>query len=182
MKKDLKTKLKSSALLALIGTKLLTGINDKDYNEVLFNKENPHVSYTSKQRKEFTFSYILKSILMLPLWIIGSIILKLLEPLKNFMLSFLFTFIFLCLIVYIISKLLFPNLKFKDIFTKRNILIILISSLLINLARIILPLINKDLLKYSLIIYLLLGLICLLIIMLPLIKLARQVRILKKEY
>jgi len=174
-RKTLKQKLKISSLAALTSATVLTKANNdlKQLSDRQF--ETSHIAYIDEYKQAFKFSYVVKSILMIPLWFIGSILLKLLEPLKSFVLSFIFTFVCLCLIVLLIGKLLFPKLKIKDILSLKNILIIMLFSFLINISKYILLIINKDYLKYTILFYFLLGIICLCIVLLPLIRLAKSI-------
>ena len=85
---------------------------------------------------------IIKSLLLLPFWGVGFIILNLLDkviklvglPLLSFLLSWLFLFLILLIIIVSFIKLLYPNLSLKQIVTKRLVISLLICSLLMTVA------------------------------------------------
>lgn len=85
---------------------------------------------------------IIKSLLLLPFWGVGFIILNLLDkviklvglPLLSFLLSWLFLFLILLIIIVSFIKLLYPNLSLKQIITKRLVISLLICSLLMTIA------------------------------------------------
>lgn len=79
---------------------------------------------------------IIKSLLLLPLWIIGSLILNLLDkaiklvgaPFLSFLLSVLFLFLILLFIVVSVIKFLCPELTLKQILNKKLVISVLVSS------------------------------------------------------
>ena len=85
---------------------------------------------------------IIKSLLLLPFWGVGFIVLNLLDkviklvglPLLSFLLSWLFLFLILLIIIVSFIKLLYPNLSLKQIITKRLVISLLICSLLMTVA------------------------------------------------
>ena len=85
---------------------------------------------------------IIKSLLLLPFWGVGFIVLNLLDkviklvglPLLSFLLSWLFLFLILLIIIVSFIKLLYPNLSLKQIITKRLVISLLICSLLMTIA------------------------------------------------
>ena len=86
------------------------------------------------------------------MWTLGWVLIKLatllwvgvLSPLLGFLLHVLLTFAILAAVVAGVLKLLFPWLRLRDIFNKKNIIFLLIVSVLLNLCDLILPLVWKD--------------------------------------
>ena len=93
-----------------------------------------------------------RALFVFPLWIIGSAVLWFLSNLWAGAQGFL-TGVFLpwlcliaaaALIIYGICKVLFPDIKLKDVFYKRNTFIFLISSLVLLILDFVLPIFGAD--------------------------------------
>lgn len=118
---------------------------------------------------------ILRAIIGVPLWIIGTLLIKLfngfiklaLSPIISFLLGWLFIFLILFGIILLCLKLIFPNKKLKELINKKLIITCLIGSLTIRLSQIILPKVWNDYSYYEFSITLILGLIVILIVLIP---------------
>ena len=121
---------------------------------------------------------IIRTIVLLPMWFIGHFLLGLLDklvklvasPVIAFLLSTLFTFLILLLIIVLFIKLLFPDMPLKKILNKKLIIGVLISSLLINVIDRILLAKIESYINTRKIITFFLGLLVLILILLNVIK------------
>lgn len=81
-----------------------------------------------------------RMLITFPLWAIGSVILWLGKKLLKLtasavlppLLHWLGLFLLLCLALWIIAKILFPGIKFKEIFTRHSLCVLFIGSLLLE--------------------------------------------------
>ncbi len=90
------------------------------------------------RRLFFAQPSVVRGVVLLPFWAVGKVILSLLSllftamnPFLQVLLGVLLNAALLFGLFAIVLKLLFPNLRLRDLFTKRNILILLISSVLL---------------------------------------------------
>ncbi len=92
--------------------------------------------------------FAVRSTVGMVLWGIGWVLIKLvtllwvgvLSPVLAFLLRSLLTFLILAALTAAVLKLLFPWLRLKDIFCKKNIIFLFAVSVLMNLMDLILPL------------------------------------------
>lgn len=162
------------AAITSIGILISSGIVDD--NE-LINKEkidnNQVIQSTINHHKQSPYLEILLKIIGIPIWAIVSLLIKLLNKsikmfnslLLMFLLKFIIFFIFLLLIIIICIKLIFPNLKIKNIINKR----LIISTLIGTICYIFVDYFIKDN-EFEYLIIFFVGLIVLIINLIPFIK------------
>jgi hypothetical protein len=82
---------------------------------------------------------VVRGLLLLPFWALGKVLLTLfsllftaLSPILQIILGVLLNAALLFGLFALLLKLLFPNLRWRDIFTKRNILMLAIGSVLLS--------------------------------------------------
>lgn len=146
-----------------------------DKNTTTITGDNYYHYETIKQSLIEKIPLILRAIIGVPLWLIGSLLIKLfngvlkivLSPIISFLLGWLFIFLLLLGIILLCLKLIFPNKKLKELINKKLIITVHIGSLIIRLSQIILPKIWSDYSYYEFSITLLLGLIVILIVLIP---------------
>lgn len=89
----------------------------------------------------FSQPSVVRGIVLLPFWAVGKVLLSLLSLLLTALSPFLQVIFGVLLnaallfgLFAILLKLLFPNLRLRDLFTKRNILLLAIGSILLSVA------------------------------------------------
>ena len=89
----------------------------------------------------FSQPSVVRGIVLLPFWAAGKVLLTLfsllftaLSPIFQVILGVLLNAALLFGLFAVLLKLLFPNLRWRDIFTKRNILLLAIGSVLLSVA------------------------------------------------
>ena len=89
----------------------------------------------------FSQPSVVRGVVLLPFWAVGKALLSLLSllftamsPFLQFLVGILLNAILLFALFALLLKLLFPNLRLRDLFTKRNILLLAIGSLLLSIA------------------------------------------------
>ena len=82
---------------------------------------------------------VVRGVVLLPFWAVGKVLLTLLSllftvlsPILQILLGVLLNAALLFGLFALLLKLLFPNLRWRDIFTKRNILLLTIGSVLLS--------------------------------------------------
>ena len=87
----------------------------------------------------FSQPSVVRGIVLLPFWAVGKVLLALLSllftvlsPILQILLGVLLNAALLFGLFALLLKLLFPNLRWRDIFTKRNILLLTIGSVLLS--------------------------------------------------
>ena len=182
-KKGLKRKAKIAAATTMVSASILLGAamedpydlinsNDDDSNHIVIeDKQNISVVEAMIHR----IPLIIRVLLLIPMWIAGNLLLKLLDPLKSFFLQWLFTFLIMTICFVIAVKLLFPNMKLSEILTKKNLIILTISSLGITIINTYLTITNSDYRKYTLLIRFVVGLMTLTFMLRPFIILKRKI-------
>lgn len=122
-------------------------------------KDDIHANTTTINNRKTILSKVLnllKVIIGVPLWAVVSLIIKTLNkllklislPILKYLLLFLIVFILLSLISILCIKLICPNLRLKEIITKRLIISSLVSSIVIVVANLIL---NNNDYEYSIV-------------------------------
>lgn len=93
------------------------------------------------RRLFFTQPSVVRGVVLLPFWAVGKVLLTLfsllftaLSPFLQVILGVLLNAALLFGLFAILLKLLFPNLRWRDIFTKRNILLLAIGSVLLSVV------------------------------------------------
>ena len=90
------------------------------------------------RRLFFAQPSVVRGVVLLPFWAAGKAVLSLLSllftalsPFLQLILGVLLNALLLFGLFALVLKLLFPNLRLRDLFTKRNVLILVISSVLL---------------------------------------------------
>lgn len=120
--------------------------DEGDENEDRENKE----SFSEKARSLILrIPLAIRSTIGLAMWCIGWVLIKLvailwigvLAPLLTFLLRTILSFLIFAAVIAAVLKLLFPWLKLRDIFCRKNLILLLIISILFNLLDMMLPLV-----------------------------------------
>ena len=123
-------------------------VDDDDDEGEETGQNEEEVSFKEKARSFILrIPWAIRSTVGVAMWSFGWLILKtlsllwfgVLSPILGFLLKCLLTFILFAAMVASVLKLLFPWLSLKDIFNKKNLLFLLIVSVVINLCDVILP-------------------------------------------
>jgi len=111
---------------------------------------------------------VVRGIVLLPLWAVGKLLLTLfsllfaaLSPVLQIILGVLLNALLLFGLFLLVLKLLFPNLRLRDLLNKRNILLLAIGSVVLSVADAILRTYWEDYQPISIAIKLVFGLIVL---------------------
>ena len=164
-----------------------------DLLQNLRNNEDEHnatVEVAKIEYKKQSFieqiPYLIRACVALPLWLIGTLILKfisglvklVLSPVISFILSLLLIFFILLGIILLVLKLLFPDKSIKELLTKKVIITTFIGSLIIKIVDVILKHTWTNYNDYRFLIIFILGLLTISIVIIPiLIKKSREPRI-----
>lgn len=164
-----------------------------DLLQNLRNNEDEHnatVEVAKIEYKKQSFieqiPYLIRACVALPLWLIGTLLLKLisgivklvLSPVISFILSLLLIFFILLGIILLVLKLLFPDKSIKELLTKKVIITTFIGSLIIKIVDVILKHTWTNYNDYRFLIIFILGLLTISIVIIPiLIKKSRELRI-----
>lgn len=164
-----------------------------DLLQNLRNNEDEHnatVEVAKIEYKKQSFieqiPYLIRACVALPLWLIGTLILKfisglvklVLSPVISFILSLLLIFFILLGIILLVLKLLFPDKSIKELLTKKVIITTFIGSLIIKIVDVILKHTWINYNDYRFLIIFILGLLTISIVIIPiLIKKSREPRI-----
>lgn len=116
----------------------------------------------------FSQPSVVRGVMLLPFWAAGKVLLSLfslmftaLSPVLQILLGVLLNALLLFGLFAILLKLLFPNLRLRDLFTKRNILILTIGSIVLATADAVLRVTWEDYRPISIAIKLGIGLLVL---------------------
>ena len=117
-------------------------------------------------------------VLFLPLWLLGNLILigaeflfrTVLAPIGNLILGFILQTLLLLGIIAVCIKIMFPDLPWSKIFSKKLILLVFAGSLFMSACDFVMPMIWEKYTLYRRISKLILGLIVILIILGPFIR------------
>ena len=111
---------------------------------------------------------VVRGIVLLPFWAVGKLLITLfsllfaaLSPVLQIILGVLLNALLLFGLFLLVLKLLFPNLRFRDLQTKRNILLLAIGAVVLSVADAILRTYCEDYRPISIAIKLVVGLIVL---------------------
>ena len=153
----------------------------EEYKEVLLEERHPWLGMSVRQT---TRKYILKipvklrMVLCVPLWIMGNALLfmaeflvrTLLTPLGHLVLGFLLQTLILMAIIAVCIKILFPDLPWSKIFSRKTILSVIIGSAIMSIADAVIPLFWDQYKAYRRLSKLILGFVAILLIMKPFLK------------
>lgn len=120
----------------------------------------------------------IRAVLFLPLWLLGNTILlaaevlykTLLAPIGSLILGFVLQTLLLLGIVGICIKIMFPDLPWSKIFSKKLILLVIAGSLFMSACDFVMPMIWEKYTLYRRLSKLIIGLIVILIILRPFIR------------
>lgn len=171
------------ASLAGIGILLASAFNSPDeiINDDL-NENKAVVKSEIKNKQKLSFidriPLFLKAIVGVPLWILGNLLLKLIDklakltllPFLKFLLIWFLLFLIILIIIVLCIKLLFPEIPFRKIINKRLILNVAIGTFIISILNILLPFIWKEYLDYKYTVTFVLGLVLIILNVLPFIR------------
>ncbi len=182
-KKGLKRKAKIAAATTMVSASILLGAAMEDPYDLINSNDDDshHIVIEDKQNISVVeamvhrIPLIIRVLLLIPMWIAGNLLLKVLDPLKSFFLQWLFTFLVMTICFVIAVKLLFPNMKLSEILTKKNLIILTVSSLGITIINTYLTVTNSDYRKYTLLIRFVIGLMTLTFMLRPFIILKRKI-------
>lgn len=144
-------------------------------NTTTLSGDNYYKYETIKENIIEKIPLMIRAIIGVPLWLLGSFLIKLfngvlklvLSPFISFLLGWLFIFLLLFGIIILCLKMIFPDKKIKELINIKIIVIVLIGSLLIRISQIVLPKIWNDYTYYEYAITLILGLLVILSIVIP---------------
>lgn len=183
-----------SAAVASAGLFLASAFSSPtDLLQNLRNNEDEHnatVEIAKMEYKKQSFieqiPFLIRACVALPLWLIGTLLLKLisglvklvLSPVISFILSLLLIFFMLLGIILLVLKLLFPDKSIKELLSKKVIITTFIGSLIIKIVDVILKHTWTNYNNYRFLIIFILGLLTISIVIIPiLIKKSREPRI-----
>ena len=150
-----------------------------DYSEDNLENNEAHDTFKEKLKKLIYLIPIrIRTVFFVPLWAIGHVLITLLEilfqnifiPIAQQIGGFLVETLIMLLVVAVCIKILFPDMPWSKIFSKKVILSVLIGSLLIRILDLVLPHFIEHYKTYRMIIKFTLGLIATGIILKPFIK------------
>ena len=150
-----------------------------DYSEDNLENSEVHDSFKERLKKLiYRIPVKIRTIFFVPLWAIGHVLISLAEmlfetlfvPLAQQIGGFLIETLILLLVAAVCIKILFPDMPWSKIFSKKFILSVLIGSVLIRILDIVLPRFIENYKTYRLIVKFTLGLIATGIILKPFIK------------
>ena len=121
--------------------------DDDDEGDENDEKENDEGFAEKARAFILRIPFAVRSTVGLAMWGIGWVIIRIvsllwigvLSPMLGFILRTILTFLILAAVIGGIIKLLFPWLRWRDIFSRRNLMLLLAVSLLLNLCDLILP-------------------------------------------
>ena len=150
-----------------------------DYSEDNLENSEVHDSFKERLKKLiYRIPVKIRTIFFVPLWAIGHILISLLEilfqnifiPIVSQIGGFLVETAIILLITAICIKIMFPNMPWSKIFSRKFILSVLIGSLVIRIVDLVLPHFIDNYKTYRMIIKFVIGLIATGIILKPFIK------------
>ena len=150
-----------------------------DYSEDNLENNEAHDTFKEKLKKLiYLIPVRIRTVFFVPLWAIGHVLITLLEilfqnifiPIAQHIGGFLVETLIMLLVVAVCIKILFPDMPWSKIFSKKVILSVLIGSLLIRILDLVLPHFIEHYKTYRMIIKFTLGLIATGIILKPFIK------------
>ena len=150
-----------------------------DYSEDNLENSEVHDSFKERLKKLiYRIPVKIRAIFFVPLWAIGHILISLLEilfqnifiPIVSQIGGFLVETAIILLVSAICIKIMFPDMPWSKIFSRKFILSVLIGSLVIRIVDLVLPHFIDNYKTYRMIIKFVIGLIATGIILKPFIK------------
>ena len=157
-----------------------------DYSEDNLENNEVHDSFKERLRKLiYRIPVKIRTVFFVPLWAVGHVLISLMEilfenlfiPIVQHIGGFLIETLIMLLVVAVCIKILFPDLPWSKIFSKKTILSVLICSVIIRIIDLILPHFIEHYKTYRLLVKFVLGLIATGIILKPFIKKKLQNRV-----
>ena len=153
----------------------------EEYKEVALEERHPWLGMSFRQTARKYIVKIpvkLRMILCVPLWIMGNALLFMadllvrtfLTPLGHLILGFLLQTLILMAIIAICIKILFPDLPWNKIFTRKTVLSVIIGSIIMSICDAVVPLFWDRYRAYRRLSKLILGSVVILLIMKPFLK------------
>ena len=149
--------------------------DDLNENKVIIKSE-----IKNKQKQSFVdrIPLFLRTIIGVPLWILGNLLIKLIDklakltlmPFLKFLLMWFLLFLVILLIIVLCIKILFPEIPFRKIINKKLIINVAIGTFIISVVNIVMPLIWKEYIDYKYTVTFILGLVLIVLNILPFIK------------
>lgn len=178
-----KKKAKIAAAATFISASILLGASVEDAATFIDTSDDDsnHITLHEEQKVNLPetmvhrIPLVIRALCLIPMWALGNILITLLNPFKNMFLHWLLTFVIMTICFVIAVKILFPNMKLSEILTKKNIIILLVSSFLITAVNEVLVLTNKDYRHYTILIRFVLGLAVLTFMVRPFVILKRKI-------
>ena len=153
----------------------------ENYEKITIEDRHPWLGMPFKQKtREFVFKIPVKlrMVLCVPLWIMGNALLFMAEllvktvltPLGHLVLGFLMQTLILLAIIAVCIKILFPDMPWSKIFSRKTILSVIIGSLIMSIADAVAPLFWEHYRFYRRLSKLILGSVVILLILKPFLK------------
>ena len=151
-----------------------------DYSEDnLQELESEHDSFKEKLKKQiYRIPIKIRAIFFVPLWALGSLLIALgdlaistvVMPVLHLLLGFIIQTLIMILVVGICIKLLFPDMPWSKIFSKKMIISVIIASIILKVLDFVLPYFIDNYRLYKNLVKFTVGLILIGIILKPYIK------------
>ena len=150
-----------------------------DYSEDNLENNEVHDSFKEKLKKLiYRIPVKVRTIFFVPLWALGHILITLMEmlfqnifvPIVSQIGGFLIETVIMLLVAAICIKIMFPDMPWSKIFSKKFIMSVQIGSIVIRIVDLILPHFIENYKTYRMIIKFVFGLIATGIILKPFIK------------
>ena len=181
-----KKKIMNSVTVGVAGASLIAAStlkpSDAIATEEINDKNRIVINYDNKEVKKETITdkipLAIKAIICIPLWAIGTLLLKLFNKLFNvvispillFLLNSLLLFLLLLAIIVVCIKILFPDKSIKEILNKKLVLTVAAASIIIQLLDLLLPKLISNYKQFKYTCIFAFGLLFICILLIPLIR------------
>ena len=126
--------------------------------------------------------FLVKAIFAVPLWLLGTIVIELIDkflkitflPLLKYIILWILLFLIIMGIIVLIIKLLFPEMKIRDIITRKMIMTVAAGTLVMLLITILLPMAYKPYENYKYVGLFAMGLVLIVYELYPYVKMKAQ--------
>ena len=182
MNKKTKKKIVITSAIALVSLSVLTAKKYKTIDNIKNDDDNHVQVINAKQISKLglidRIPLFLKYLFLVPLWVIGNIIIRLVDkllklitmPIIKVLIKLLITFLILFGIILFILKLIYPEKKLRELISKKLVLVTFILSVILVIADYILIKYLDNYVLYKDIIIFVIGLIGLIRIIYPFYK------------
>ena len=150
-----------------------------DYSEDNLEENEAHDSFKEKlKRLIYKIPVKIRTIFFVPLWALGSLLISLIDtlfktifvPIAHIIGGFIIETLIMLAVIVLCIKILFPDIPLRKILSKKLIILVVVSSLIIKICDVILPNYIESYDTYRFIFKSVMGLIFTGIILLPYIK------------